>query len=156
LADEPTSPRIPETKIKTTVYFLKSNKLYETEKPYALRYASDGFFPQSNMEMERHESIVIKDLRQCKESFSFEQNGFAILKLSTRLAYQDYYDNIKVRSYFRDLEALLKSYLNASRVEVFRHGVRRNSKTDEYLALLILFEASKAAFRISNFDGRAL
>jgi hypothetical protein len=102
---------------------MRKDVLHQREKPYAFRYAAEEGIPQSNFEMDKHESIVIEDLRGRLDSFTFEGNGFTVLKLPREVPYEDYYHPTKVSAYFRQLEELLQRHLGASYVEVFRHGV---------------------------------
>lgn len=108
------------------MYFLKRSDVFQTEKPYAFRFPVESEdIQQTNMEMERKGPILITNMRGFEKSFSIETNGFAVLNLQSELAYEDFYDAAKVSTYFRELEALLKSHLGASHVEVFRHGLRK-------------------------------
>lgn len=79
--------------------------------------------PQSNMRMQKVEPITISDIRGSEQDFSLDVNGFTILKLDGKLGYKDFHDPEMVKVYFHELEDLLKTYLGASRVKVFRHGV---------------------------------
>ena len=109
--------------VKATVHFMRKDVLHQHEKPYAFRYAAEYGIPQSNFKMDKHESIFIEDLRGRLDSFSFEDNGFTILKLPHEIPYENYCHPTKVSAYFRQLEELLQCHLGASYVEVFRHGV---------------------------------
>lgn len=110
--------------VEASVHFLKKDPLHDEEKPYAFRYEIDGEdVPQSNMEMEKKETIQITDLRGIEHEFSLERNGFTIMNLEGGLQYEDFYDEEKVQTYFRELENLLSEHLGASKVEIFRHGV---------------------------------
>lgn len=115
---------------------MRKDALHQLEKPYAFRYAAEPGIPQSNFEMEKHESIVIEDLRGRLDSFNFESNGFTVLKLPREVPYEDYYHPTNVSAYFRQLEELLQHHLGASHVEVFRHGVSvANLATNDMLTI---------------------
>lgn len=112
------------SEVQTSIHFLKKTTLYETEKPYAFRYHDDNIdVPQSNMRMENHHKITVTNLRSYGSPLSFEQNGFAVLNLQSQLNPEDFYDTQRLPVYFRELEDLLKSWLGADHVKVFRHGV---------------------------------
>ena len=111
--------------IRANIHFLKRDVRYQKEKPYAFRYELDTKdIPQSNMEMEKVEGIQIRDIRGLEPQYSLDLHGFSVLRQESALEYGDYYNPNKVWIYLRELEGLLKTHLNASRVEVFRHGVR--------------------------------
>ena len=112
--------------IEANIHFLKPDGRHQEEKPYAFRYELDTEeVSQSNMEMEKVEGISITDIRGREPEYSLDANGFTVLRHQSTLDYGDYYDSNRVCVYFRELEDLLKTSLNASKVEVFRHGVRR-------------------------------
>lgn len=111
--------------VQANIHFLKTDARYQKEKPYAFRYELDAEdVPQSNMEMEKVEGILITDIRGLEREYSLDLNGFTVLEHQSALEYGDYYDPSRVWVYFRELEDLLKTHLNASKVEIFRHGVR--------------------------------
>lgn len=111
--------------IQANIHFLKGNPRHQQEKPYAFRYELEtDDIPQSNMEMEKVEGVIITDIRGLEHEYSLDSNGFAVLRHQSALEYRDYYDPNKVWIYIRELEDLLKISLNARKVEVFRHGVR--------------------------------
>ena len=111
--------------IQANIHFLKADARHQEEKPYAFRYELDTEdIPQSNMEMEKVEGILITDIRGQEREYSLDPNGFTILRHQSALGYEEYYDPNRVWVYFHELEDLLKIHLSASKVEVFRHGVR--------------------------------
>lgn len=115
---------------------MRKDVLHQREKPYAFRDAAEQGIAQSNFTMEKHESIVIEDLRGRLDSFNFEENGFIVLKLPREIPYDDYYHPTNVLAYFRQLEDLLQYHLGASYVEVFRHGVSvANRDTNKKLTI---------------------
>lgn len=120
----PLYPEGPITTIQTALYFLKPNKLFEVEKPYAFKFPADaGNMRQTNMEMELCKGITLTDIRGHEQSFTIETNGFAVLAFDSGLKYEDFHDEAKLSLYLRKIESVLKSYLGASRVDVFRHCV---------------------------------
>ena len=111
--------------VRANIHFLKTDARYQKEKPYAFRYEPDTKdIPQSNMELEKVEGILIRDIRGLEPEYSLDLHGFTVLRQESALEHRDYYNPDRVWIYLRELEDLLKTHLNASKVEVFRHGVR--------------------------------
>ncbi|KAI4149667.1 MAG: hypothetical protein L6R39_002449 [Caloplaca ligustica] len=116
--------------VQSAIHFLKENPSYQHEKPYAFRFAlSSNDIPQSNMEMQKVEPITITDIRGFEQDYSLDVNGFTILELDSKLGYHDFYDSERVKVYFAELEDLLEYHLGASKVKVFRHGLRKRHPT---------------------------
>lgn len=109
--------------VETSMFFMTRDPLHQKEKPYAYRYAAAIDIPQSNFALEERDHIPIKDIRSHLQDFSIEKNGFAILKMTNEIQYSDYFDTLKVEVYFRQLESILRTHLQASHVQVFRHAV---------------------------------
>ena len=117
--------------VQANLHFLKKDARHQEEKPYAFRYEADTEdIPQSNMEMERVDGILIRDIRGEESDYSLDSNGFMVLRHQSALEYREYYDLERVWVYLHELEDLLKNHLNASKVEIFRHGVRLCNGTD--------------------------
>jgi hypothetical protein len=110
--------------VEAALYFLVRDDLFLAEKPYAFRFPIEGkLLSQTNMKMERKESIRINDIRGNEKSFSFDKNGFEVISHKSELRYEDFYQPGKISIYLRELESVLKDRLKASHVEIFRHGV---------------------------------
>ncbi|KAL9095196.1 MAG: hypothetical protein Q9165_002452 [Trypethelium subeluteriae] len=69
--------------------------------------------------------VPVTDMRGSEKFFNLEEHGFAIFKVDVGLGYDDYHNPEQLPKYFSKLEAVLKDHLGASRVEVFRHGIRK-------------------------------
>jgi hypothetical protein len=110
--------------VSTSIHFMKKTNLHDVEKPYAFRYAVDGF-KQTNMEMEKVEEIAVANIRGREQTYSLEEHGFEILKLSEEPDYDSFFSEAGLSHYFEALEILLKKRLCASEVRVFRHGLRK-------------------------------
>jgi hypothetical protein len=106
------------------IHFLKKDDLHEVEKPYAFRFPVKNI-AQTNMEMERVDSIPIEDVRGRESDFTLHNNGFTVLKMGQDLEYESYFDELQVPRYFQAVEELLKQHLNATHAKVFRHGIRK-------------------------------
>ncbi|MCJ1226945.1 hypothetical protein MMC12_003600 [Toensbergia leucococca] len=126
MASSPIYPEGPIRTVQTPLYFLKPNKLFNIEKPYAFKFPVEGGRVRpSNMETGVVEDITITDIRGYEKSFNMETNGFAVLSLNTGLEYEDFHQEEGIFSYLRKIELLLKDYTGASRVDVFWHCVRK-------------------------------
>ncbi|KAF2815319.1 uncharacterized protein BDZ99DRAFT_516054 [Mytilinidion resinicola] len=77
------------------------------------------------MEREEIPSIRVTDMRDIKENFTIETNGFAVFDTDCGLAYDDYFDEEKLQVYFRHVESLLGNHLGAKHVQVFRYAIRK-------------------------------
>ncbi|KAF1344240.1 hypothetical protein BDV97DRAFT_364146 [Delphinella strobiligena] len=113
----------------TQVYFLKKLSLYETEKPYSLRFTPPEGFPRANVALESH-NIPVHDIRSSKDELSLEKNGLAIMDLDTRMKYEDFDNEQAIREvYLREVSEALQGYLGASHVQIFEHTVRKRHET---------------------------
>jgi hypothetical protein len=107
--------------VKSEVYFLKRNALYQEEKPYSLRFNPEGNFPRSNIELESRE-IEVRDVRPEVEALTFNKDKFAVIPLNSKMAYDDFDNEQKVRDvYLKEVADALKTFLGASLVQVFEH-----------------------------------
>lgn len=111
--------------LETHTHFLKRLPLYNEEKPYSLRYTPPAGFPRANIEVERQE-IQIQDIRSRVASLSLAQDGCEILRIASRMKYEDYDDDEKTKAiYLREVAETLCRHLGAQRVQIFEHTVRR-------------------------------
>jgi hypothetical protein len=110
--------------VTASMYFLANLPLYEDEKPYRLKYDPPAGLPESNIEMEQH-SIFIQDVRKHERDFTLQKDGFALLSLKSAMTYEDFNDDTKIQTiYLKELAGVLRSTLDASRVQIFEHLVR--------------------------------
>ena len=110
--------------LETSIYFLAHNDLYGEQKPYSLRYEPKQVFLHSNMEMEKHEGMLIEDVRGREKEFDFCTNGFAVMPLSSQMTCEDFNDKEKlVNIYLKEVANSLREFLHASRVQIFEHTV---------------------------------
>jgi len=113
----------------TTIYFLRPDPLHKEEKPYAFRFDPGAGVQQSNFTHDPHGGITVRNMRGSEDQFTFERNGFTVLKLPQHVPYDAYHDPQGIRAYFVQLESLLRDHLGASHVEVFRHGLRKRDES---------------------------
>jgi hypothetical protein len=140
---------IPDlAEVCSEIYFLKENALFATEKPFAFRYdVGDQEVPQTNMEMQPH-PCVLRNMRGAENQFSLEKQGFEVLQLGEIISYECFFDDQAVQPYFRKLEDLVKRRLNASQVQVFRHGVSSPVCWDSHISLSLSLEPLTSACKI--------
>jgi hypothetical protein len=107
-----TSPG-PVTDISASLNFIRR----QDEKPAFHSSALTGGKPKYFYETEAH-SVTISDMRGIAEDLSVDREGFELLQHSTAVA--DLYDDDAVeKTYFPEIEALLRRRFGASQVVVF-------------------------------------
>jgi hypothetical protein len=111
--------------LQTSMYFLAANDLYLRQKPYSLRFEPKQPFLQSNIRTEKHEDIVIEDIRGRENDFDFNANGFAVMPFTSQMAYDDFDDKQKlIELYLKEVADKLRNFLGALHVQIFEHTVR--------------------------------
>ena len=110
--------------LSTSMHFLEKNEIYETEKPYLMMVESDEHFPKSNFKLQERTDLKIEDIRDRQHEFSFERNGFKIIRLESQMTYDDYDNEERRRSvYLGEVAEALKRSLGATRVQIYEHLV---------------------------------
>ena len=96
------------------------------EKPAFYRVDPPPGVPQWNgIDDEREVHIV--DARGSESDFTLDRNGFTLLKAPTAVA--DFYDEQEIkRTYYPEVEKLLREKVGASRVVIFDHNVRNATR----------------------------
>ena len=103
--------------------FLARDALYEQEKPYQLRYAAEEGIPTSNLRYEKQHPIKISNMRCQEQGFSFESNGFAVLKLDDEMSCDDFSNPECIRRYLEVVSESLRALLGANKVQVYQYTV---------------------------------
>ena len=116
---------VSQTKsLTTTLHYLKRG----AEKP--ARYVNDpppGVSQWNGIDDPRE--IRIEDGRGREHEFTLDRNGFQLVKAPTQV--RDFYSDEEVkRTYYREVERLLRDKLGASRVFIFDHTVRNAARKD--------------------------
>ncbi len=97
------------------------------KKPVFESATYTGTVPRVLFETERH-VVTIEDLRPLASGFTLERQGFALRRSPTEVA--DLYDDRAVENlYYREVEALLRSAIGASRVIIFDATRRSDAGT---------------------------
>ncbi|KAL4939104.1 hypothetical protein BDV06DRAFT_225336 [Aspergillus oleicola] len=115
--------------IESEIGFLARDFVYQTVKPYSLRFDPDGAddLPRNNHKREKR-NVTIKDARPLNPSI--DVNGFCITRLSSSLSYEDYEDSSKIENiYVRELADSLKVFFNARHVRIIDYLVRRRDSS---------------------------
>lgn len=110
--------------VETSINFLKRDELYDREKPYQLKYAAAEGIPISNLRLEKQDKIQITSLRDREAQFSFEKNGFAVLRMDEEIPYDDFGNPDGIHRYLDIVSVRLKKLLGADKVQAFQYVVR--------------------------------
>lgn len=102
--------------VSAEVRFAKRHPRQTNESGFFYSYDKSAVEPVKNIEYEDVE-IQIHDVRPHKNTLSIEQEGFEILHLESKLEYQDFFDEEKVKAIFiEELRPKLLDLLGASGV----------------------------------------
>ena len=112
--------------VETSMHFLTRDPLYEHEKPYQLKYAAAEGIPRTNLRLKKQEPIKVSGIRNQEQHFSFEKNGFTVLKMEEDVPYDDFFNPSGIRKYLDAVAERLKVALGADRVQVFQYLVCLN------------------------------
>ena len=92
-------------------------------KPQTYNYDPPAGVPRQNFDNEAHQ-VLIEDIRGCETDFSLDRHGFAAIEHSSRET--DFASEESILAlYYPESEALLRDRLNAQRVLIFDHTIRR-------------------------------
>lgn len=107
--------------ITAPLLFTERGQEFEQEKPYTVHHSVlgwEGNVPRTNLRSTEAVAVAIKDLRGRESQFSFRKNGFAVLEMDSKLAYEDFEDRTKVEEvYCQELASSLLAYFNAQAVQ---------------------------------------
>ena len=110
--------------VETSLNFLKRDELYEREKPYQLKYAPAEGIPISNLRLEKQHNIKITSIRDREAQFTFEKNGFTVLRLNEDIPYDEFSNPDGIRRYLDMVSTHLKNLFGADKVQAFQYVVR--------------------------------
>ena len=122
-----TDLRDPEAdSIDTFMYYLERTSLYDTEKPYTMRYQPDEDIPQSNFKKIKY-PMTAKSMRLPGSGpFYLNDCGFQLVELKSHLSYNEFWDNKRVKEvYIQEVKDTLKRELGAKYVHVLDYAVCR-------------------------------
>ena len=106
--------------------FLKRDNRYNYEKPYLLIFDPPEGFPKTNIKLEKHTDLELRDIRGYEDQLSLEVHGFQIVKISSKLSYDDFNNEELVRDvYLREVADEVRKVFGADRVQIFEHLLRK-------------------------------
>lgn len=70
---------IPQSTIRSSIWFLEDDPLYATVKPYSLAFTPEAQIPRDNIQR-TEVPVSISDLRGNEERFDLDLNGFRVLR----------------------------------------------------------------------------
>ncbi|KAK8084483.1 hypothetical protein PG997_005754 [Apiospora hydei] len=108
---------VSDQSVVSEMHYLEQQKLYETEKPYSLRFPPNGIpqLPQSNVKRERHQ-IQLHSMRQRKD-LTLDSCGFELLVSPCSIPYEDFANPQRIQdTYLPNLGHNLKIALGAKLV----------------------------------------
>ncbi|UPK95003.1 hypothetical protein LCI18_005938 [Fusarium solani-melongenae] len=109
--------------IKGSMNFLAREPLYDTIKPYSLRFDPPDSTPRHNLVLEPKE-ITIRNARLLNPTI--EQHGFTLTSFPTKMDRHDFEDLAKIEMvYAAELEAHLKNLFQAQHVRVIDYAIRK-------------------------------
>lgn len=116
-----------DTKLYGVLHFLDRNPKYDSEKPYTVRYDTEGKFPYTNIENVR-ERIQIHDLRDggtdLPERFSLDKNGFTIITIPDEMSYDEFNDDEVMRAkHLPKVLTTVQRNLKAGKIHVLDYRV---------------------------------
>ncbi len=101
--------------------FLSRLELYQTVKPYGLRYPPPDDLPQTNIVGCKYAVQVIDGRLR---DIAFSDCGFCLCPFSTAMAYEAFSDPMKIKDiYCAEIVTAVKERLGASHVRVIDYSV---------------------------------
>ena len=110
--------------VETSIHFLARDDLYEREKPYQIKFDVAEGIPTTNYTHVKQEHFKINNIRGREEQFSFEKNGFTVLKLDEDVSYDDFDSPAGIHRYLDIVAEQLRLKLDADTVQVYQFLVR--------------------------------
>lgn len=136
----------------TSMYLLDRDSLWDTLKPYELKFDPPPGFPKSNAVPRKNKGIAVEDIRGREAEFSIEKNGFAIMNLDAHVTVQDFVrcDGEELaKQYFKPLAETLKSFLRADRIQIIDFKV--TSLLFDTLLLSLTYARGRSVKAIPSF-----
>lgn len=110
--------------IESTMHYLENIPLYETEKPYTMRYLPEEDIPQSNFQKCEKPITAINMRRSDVGPFKFDECGFELIELHSKMSYDDFWDNEKIQKvYIQEVREAIKKAIGAKFVWVLDYAV---------------------------------
>lgn len=105
--------------------FLKEHSCPSNEKPYILLYPPTDDLPLQNYQDEEVSDIPVHDMRGILDELSLDKQGFVVSKIESKLSYEDFKDEEKLRSmYAKEVREHLLQLLGARSAYIHECVVR--------------------------------
>ncbi|KAJ4302793.1 hypothetical protein N0V90_001684 [Kalmusia sp. IMI 367209] len=112
-----------DARVIASLFFLARLPVYDSEKPFTLRYDPGHGLAASNVESEQHE-VEVHNMRL--HELSYDACGFQYCKIPSAMTYSDYAEEHIIRQkHFPEVKACLKKALGASIVEIIDLAQRK-------------------------------
>ncbi|KAK9776216.1 putative Methyltransferase [Seiridium cardinale] len=112
-----------------SLYFLARAPIYDTCKPYTVRFDPKGKFPYTNIENVKHDVKLLNlrpILENSPEDISWEHHGFQIIKIPQRMSYDDFNNDEVVRgSHIPHILTVLQTEFRTAQIHVLDYRVRK-------------------------------
>ncbi|KAL8637913.1 MAG: hypothetical protein Q9226_009060, partial [Calogaya cf. arnoldii] len=120
---------------EATLTFFERGSWPSHQRPYELLFQPpDSDFPVCNYNVVRVPNVPIHDLRPLKDTLSLDREGFLLADLNTRMDYENYFDQEKLKSiYMPEIKALLKERLGIRAAYVHECVIRRSDDKGGHL-----------------------
>lgn len=107
--------------LTTSFHFLCRDDQWKHEKPYSLKFIPKADFPKTNGQRAQKDGILVEDIRGRESEFSFQKNGFAIMRLGEIHMSRSDFDNPDIVNaiYLKQIAVGLQELLGAQRVQIF-------------------------------------
>ena len=110
------------TDVESELCFLERDDLYQTEKPYCLRFDPLDDISRHNLKLDC-KPLHIADARSLNTDI--EKNGFTLTTIQTTLTHDDFADAKKIEStYALEVQNHLKKMFGARHARVIDYNVR--------------------------------
>ena len=109
--------------VQSSMHFFVRDKLYDNEKPFQLKFTPEDGVPMSNYRLEKRDGIKITSMRGHENQFSFEKNGFAVVKMDRETPYTEFNNAEGIQKYLRTVVQSVQALLGADKVQVFSYAV---------------------------------
>ncbi|KAK3344776.1 hypothetical protein B0H65DRAFT_524018 [Neurospora tetraspora] len=116
--------------VRSSMWYLDRDPLYETEKPYSMRYEPDDEIPQNNLKKIPH-PIEVKSMREPGAGpFRMEECGFQMIQLHSNLTPDDFWkEELVQKVYVQEVKEALKKELGAKHVHVLDYALRKRHES---------------------------
>lgn len=105
------------------MYFLSRDPVFDTVKPYSLRYPPNGDLPQSNIKRVKNK-IMLKNIREHQDVLQFDQSGIGLLEIKSRMTFDDFANEERLSQvYTEEIRESLQAKLGAKHVIVMDYAV---------------------------------